>query len=84
MRLLPLAFGLAVTASTSAQTPPEPPSPADQPVFRTGTSVVLLDVVIRDKKGRPIPDVTRQEVQVFEDGVEQKIESFSDLPFTAG
>ena len=77
MRLLPLGFGLAVAVNTAAQTPPSPPpAAADQPVFRTGTTVVLLDVVIRDKKGRPIPDVTRDEVEVFEEGVRQKIEAF--------
>ena len=77
MRLLPLGFGLAVAVNTAAQTPPSPPpAAADQPVFRTGTTVVLLDVVIRDKKGRPIPDVTRDEVEVFEEGARQKIEAF--------
>src|SRR3954470_18766624 len=53
-----------------AEAPPEPP------VVRAGTAAVLLDVVIRDKKGRPVPDVAAGEIEVFEDGVKQTIEGF--------
>jgi VWFA-related protein len=41
-----------------------------------GTSEVVLDVVVRDKKGRSVKDLVPAEFQVYEDGVKQKIESF--------
>jgi VWFA-related protein len=41
-----------------------------------GTSEVILDVVVRDKKGRPVKDLAPADFEVYEDGVKQKIESF--------
>ncbi|HYK91369.1 MAG TPA: VWA domain-containing protein [Acidobacteriota bacterium] len=37
---------------------------------------VLLDMVVRDKKGRPVLDITQNEVDVFEDGARQSITGF--------
>ncbi len=45
-------------------------------VFASGTAAVLLDVVIREKNGRPLLDVKPEEVEVFEDGVKQKLDGF--------
>ena len=36
----------------------------------------MLDVVVRDKKGRPVKDLGATDFEVFEDGIRQKIESF--------
>src|SRR5258708_7582232 len=36
----------------------------------------MLDVVVRDKKGRPVHDLTAGEIQVTDDGVLQKIRGF--------
>ena len=38
-------------------------------MFRTGTTAVLLDIVVRDKKGRPVRDLRQDEITVLEDGV---------------
>jgi VWFA-related protein len=37
---------------------------------------VLLDIVARDKRGRPVRDLRQDEIEVFEDGVKQQISSF--------
>src|SRR5262249_38274974 len=37
---------------------------------------VVLDVVVRDKKGRPVKDLAATDFEVYEDGARQKIESF--------
>jgi len=58
---------LAVLAQTSPQPAPE---------FRTGTAVVLLDVIARDKKGRPVRDLRAEELQVFENDQRCDIRSF--------
>lgn len=44
--------------------------------IRIGTAEVALDVVVRDKKGRPVKDLTVEDFEVLEDGARQKIESF--------
>ena len=51
--------------------------PADAaPVFRTGTTAVLLDIVVRDKRGRPIRDLRQDEITVLEDGAPREVKSF--------
>ena len=77
MRLVSLPLVLIVSTPASPQTPrPSPPADASAPAFRSGTAAVLLDVVIRDKKGRPVPDIRPEEVEIYEDGARQKIEGF--------
>jgi VWFA-related protein len=51
-------------------------SPQGAPEFRTGTAVVLLDVVARDKKGRPVRDLRAEELQVLENGQRCEVRSF--------
>jgi len=51
-----------------------PPQPA--PVFRTGTTAVLLDIVVRDKRGRPVRDLRQDEITVLEDGIPREVKSF--------
>ena len=36
------------------------------PVFRATTRLVTVDVVVKDKHGHPVPDLTAQDFQVFE------------------
>jgi VWFA-related protein len=56
--------------------------------FRISTDVynVLLDVGVRDPKGGYVSHLTKDDFQVEEDGVPQKISSFSDsdVPVTVG
>ena len=68
-----LALGLLSTprAGVHAQEPA-----SQNPSFRAGASAVVLDVVIRDKRGRPVRDVRQGELTVLEDGVAREIRSF--------
>jgi len=45
-------------------------------VIRVRSNEVRLDVIVKDKKGRPIRDLKAADFEVLEDGVSQKIESF--------
>ena len=45
-------------------------------VVRVRTNEVRLDVVVKDKKGRPIRDLKPSDFEVLEDGVAQKVSSF--------
>jgi VWFA-related protein len=53
-------------------------APASEvPVFEAESSVVLLDVVVRDKKGGLVRDLTASEFEVYEDGEKQDVSAFA-------
>src|ERR1043166_1195084 len=52
------------------------PETRRQEVIRAVTQEVLLDVVVRDHKGRLIRDLRPEEIEVYDDGVRQKLTSF--------
>lgn len=66
---LAAALVAATTVTLAAQTP-------GQPVFRTGTTAVMLDIVVRDKRGRPVRDLRQDEITVLEDGVAREVKTF--------
>jgi VWFA-related protein len=49
------------------------------PVIRTTTTEVLVDLVARDKRHHSITDLRPEEVEVYEDGVRQKVKVFRDV-----
>jgi VWFA-related protein len=72
---------VALTAGLSAQTP-APAQPAntpqqEKPTFRVQVDLVTNDVIVRDDKGNFVPDLKRDEFEIFEDGVKQDITSMT-------
>jgi VWFA-related protein len=80
-----------VASADQSQTPaPTPPQttpqtqptqqPTDQqpprPVFRAGTDLVRVDVVVLDRHGVPVPSLTADDFEVQEDGARQEIRTF--------
>lgn len=61
--------------SVSSQTP-EHSSQQNEQKIRISSAEVLLDVVVKDKKGRPVTDLTAEDFEISEDGIGQSIESF--------
>ncbi len=64
----------------SAQTPPAaPPKPADppKPTFAVQINLVTTDIIARDANGQFVPDLTKNDIDVFEDGVPQTVASFT-------
>ncbi len=49
--------------------------------FRTGTSLVVVDVVVTGEDGRPVPDLTAADFELFEDGRPRAIDQFQFLDF---
>jgi VWFA-related protein len=43
-------------------------SPADQPTFRAGTTLIEFTVVVTDADGRPVADLTQPEISIIESG----------------
>src|SRR2546425_5822354 len=56
-----------------SQSKSEPQKPDTVVVER---SEVILDAVVRDKKGRPVTNLSANDFEVYEDGVRQPIDSF--------
>ena len=57
------------------QTVPPPPDP--QPTFRSGVTAVTTDVITRDRNGRFVSNLSKDDFTVLEDGVPQTITSFA-------
>jgi VWFA-related protein len=55
------------------------PANQETPTIRTTTREVILDVIVRDKHHRAIADLRPDEIEVFEDGVKQKINAFRNV-----
>ncbi|HXI43701.1 MAG TPA: VWA domain-containing protein [Bryobacteraceae bacterium] len=55
---------------------PSKQAPAPQPVIRTAAQEVLLDVIVRDKKGRAVRDLDVKEIEVYDDGARQNVTGF--------
>src|SRR6267378_6078159 len=54
------------------------PADKEQDIERVvvGTNEVVLDAVVKDKKGRAVKDLTAADFQISEDGVLQEVRSF--------
>src|SRR5688500_18751532 len=51
------------------------PAGPEVPVFGTSTAAVVVDVVVRDKKGKLVRDLTAADFTILEDGAPQTVES---------
>lgn len=57
------------------QTPaPPPPVPDDQPVFRGGVKLVLVDVTVTVGDDQPLEDLAPSDFELTEDGIPQVVE----------
>jgi hypothetical protein len=60
------------------------PIPRSRLSFRTGINFVRVDVIISDKAGNPIADLSQADFDVTEDGKPQKIETFKSVKLDGG
>jgi VWFA-related protein len=49
-----------------------------EPVLKTEVRVVMVDVVVSGRKGKAVPDLRREDFQVFEDGRPQTMSFFEE------
>jgi VWFA-related protein len=67
----------------SPQSPPQNPTQKpQQPTFRAGVNFVRVDVIVTDKNGSPVSDLTQADFEVQEDGKPQQIETFKLVEIT--
>ncbi len=74
----------ATTGTQATSSPPQnaspvatpPAAPETQPVFRAGINTVRVDVIVTDRQGNPVTDLTLEDFDIQEDGKPQKAETF--------
>jgi VWFA-related protein len=60
-----------------AQQAPEPVAPeAPTPTFRTAVNLVSSDVIVRNRRGQFQADLSKDDFELYEDGVKQDLTSF--------
>jgi VWFA-related protein len=72
----------ALAVGLSAQAPSRPaqqPATAQQtpPNFRVSVEAVTMDVIVKDEAGRFIPDLSKDDFEIYEDGVKQDVTSLT-------
>src|SRR5512138_2995183 len=77
MRIVLVALVCAVAAGGG-------PAAGQQPTFRSGTLTVPLYVTVTDNSGRLIPDLEKQDFEIFEDQKPRPLDLFQSeaLPIT--
>jgi VWFA-related protein len=70
---------LLIALSVVAQEPADPTGVT----FKSGTNEIVLDLVVTDKKGRPILDLKKDEVTLTDAGQKQEIRGFRLVDLTA-
>jgi VWFA-related protein len=67
-----------LAAGLSAQAPARPSgNDAQTPTFRVQIDAVTMDVIVKDDQGRFVPDLKKEEFEIYEDGVKQEISSMT-------
>jgi VWFA-related protein len=74
------ALLVALTAGLSSQTPAPTSGAAgaqEKPTFKVQVDLVTSDIIVRDEKGNFVPDLKKEEFEIYEDGVKQDISSMT-------
>jgi VWFA-related protein len=85
--LVGLAVGLSAQAPAPAAPQPQAAKPAEtkapetkpqeKPTFKVQVDLVTNDVMVRDAQGNFVPDLTKDDFEIYEDGVKQDIVSMT-------
>jgi hypothetical protein len=75
-RFLRLAAAVLITAICLPTRPGAQQTPPPQATFRSGIDSISVDVIVTDKQGRPVTNLTQQDFEVREGGKVQSIETF--------
>ncbi len=73
--MLVLALSVPIVALAAGQN--VSPAASDNPVFRVTTTLVQVDAVVTDSKGRQIIDLSADDFEILADGLPQRITHFS-------
>jgi VWFA-related protein len=65
------------TAPPTATPPPEPEEYSEDDVVRITTNLVQVDLVVTDRKGNQVTNLTEDDFEIYEEAKQQKITNFS-------
>lgn len=71
---------LAVVAAAAALGSPQAAPPAQQPAFRAGVETVAVYATVQDADGRLVPNLTREDFEIRDNGQPAEITTFSSDP----
>jgi VWFA-related protein len=71
-----LSLALVMAATTGAALRAQRRPDAQQPTINASATAIMVDVVVRDKKGHPVTDLEPTDFDLTEDGVAQDVTSF--------
>jgi len=77
MRTCGFRSSISILALLALPSPMAPQGTSDQAVIQAGTHIVLVNVVAKDKDGKPIADLGRDDFVLRDNGQEQKISLFA-------
>jgi VWFA-related protein len=69
-----LSFAVAGTTELGSRTQTVK---QDRQSLTSGTTAILVDVVVRDRRGKPVTDLNAEDFEIAEDGASQTIDSFT-------
>src|ERR1017187_1886984 len=69
-----LSFVMLLAAVLAPRPAPAPQAAA--PTVKTNVDEVLLDLIVRDKKGKPVTDLKPEDISILDNGAKQTITSF--------
>jgi len=72
-----MAAPSAQTQAPQQQSAPAPATQEKQPTFKVTVDLVTNDIIVRDDKGNFIPDLKKDEFEIYEDGIKQDISSMT-------
>ena len=77
-----LVFALAWLAQTPL--PQQAPPPQQQPTFRSRVDAVTVDVIVTDRQGNPVTDLTAADFEIREGGKVQSVDTFKFIKIDDG
>jgi VWFA-related protein len=72
-----ILLAASVAAAVTAQPSAAPQAQRERQSFAATATAILVDVVVRDRSGRPVTDLNALDFELAEDGVAQNIDSFT-------
>jgi len=83
MRTVALILIALTALPLPGQQPPQPALRSGQPAtFKARSNLVIADVTVKDKSGKPIDGLKQSDFSIFEDGKPQKISVFEHQSLT--
>ena len=78
--IVSVSIAVAAIAVLSAQAPSAPSQ--DFPTFRSGVQLVEVDVIVTDRQGNSVRNLTKDDFEIIDDDRVQSVRTFSlvDLP----